>query len=86
MKYAVNELSTTMRILLYVIEFVIFSAIWMLVGPKVIDISSNWFVEIFDFGMPYLSWLLYGILIFIGCNIIYLGCRKAITLVKSKHD
>ena len=69
-------------ILSFGLKLVVFCAIWMLLGVKIIDINSHPATEMFGFENGKLCFLLYGISLFIGCSVICICAKKITKLIK----
>lgn len=81
-----EELSVIQRILYSIMELIIFCTIWIFVGPYVININTHSSLEVFDCNSPYLSFLLYGVAVYIGGKIIYYSVSRIVHRIKSKHN
>ena len=69
-------------ILSFGLKLVVFCAIWMLLGVKIIVINSHPATEMFGFENGKLCFLLYGISLFIGCSVICICAKKITKLIK----
>ena len=85
MKYNDKSLGVKQKVLYSILEIVVFSVIWMFVGPCFIDINTHSSMHILDLDNTKLCWFLYGYSLFIGGKIIYLCIRKIMKLL-NKHN
>ena len=82
-----KRLGIKQKILYIILEFIVFCAVWMIVGPYFVDIDS--YINMFDFSSAYLCWFLSGCSLYIGGKIIYICICKVIKVMAShinKHN
>ena len=60
MKYNDKSLGVKQKVLYSILEIVVFSVIWMFVGPCFIDINTHSSMDILDLDNTKLCWFLYG--------------------------
>lgn len=60
----------------FLTELLLFCAIWMLVGPRIIDPNTLPAAKLCNGGNPRFVFLFYGIALYAGCRIILFCIRK----------